>query len=37
MMISIQAPKGSLVCWDGMVWHAGGWRREDEGKRVVMQ
>lgn len=30
------AKKGSLVCWDGCVWHAGGLRKIEEGERIVM-
>lgn len=30
------ARKGALVCWDGSLWHAGGWRREAQGERVVL-
>ena len=32
----ILAKKGSIVCWDGSVWHAGGYRKVPQGERVVM-
>jgi Phytanoyl-CoA dioxygenase (PhyH) len=33
--ISIEAPKGSLVLWDGSVWH-GNYPRQIDGERVVL-
>ena len=32
----IIAKKGSWAVWDGSVWHAGGWRKQEESARVVV-
>lgn len=32
----ILAKKGSFVCWDGNIWHAGGFRKQAEGERIVV-
>lgn len=33
--IAIECPAGSIVCWDGSIWH-GNWPRTVEGERVTL-